>query len=175
MLGLVPLALFACRSAVSPEAPARIDLAAEQVRLDRPGPPTRPEGACWADHTTPAVIETETTQVLSAPAVLAADGALITPAAFRTVTRQVMLSDRADVWFRTPCPETLTPDFMATLQRALKARGLYPGALSGVMDEATLDGVRKYQAARGLDSAQLSLAAARDLGIVAADLQAEGN
>jgi uncharacterized protein (DUF2126 family) len=57
------------------------------------------------------------------------------------------------------------------LQRALKARGLFPGAVTGVEDAATREATRRFQAARGLDSGTLSLAAARELGIVAAPTQ----
>jgi len=63
----------------------------------------------------------------------------------------------------------MTPEFTATLQRALKARGFYLLPLTGVMDGPTRDAIRRYQHSRGLDSDHLSLAAARELGIVAVD------
>ena len=68
------------------------------------------------------------------------------------------------------CPADVTADFVATLQRALKARGLYLLPLTGVLDAATLEAVRRYQASRGFDSPILTLAATRELGIVATAL-----
>ena len=60
--------------------------------------------------------------------------------------------------------------FVASLQRALKARGFYLQPLTGVLDAHTSEAVRRFQADRGLDSLRLSLAAARELGIVSTDL-----
>ena len=168
LIGVVAVAIAACRPAGMPQVPQQADLSRELVRLDRPGPPARPEGACWESDVTPAVIETVTEQILLSPEGTQPDGTR-KPATFRTVTSQRMLSERETVWFRTPCPSEMTVEFIATLQRALKARGLYLLPLTGRMDAPTRAAIRRYQAARGLDSDHLSLAAARDLGIVAAE------
>jgi peptidoglycan hydrolase-like protein with peptidoglycan-binding domain len=77
------------------------------------------------------------------------------------------VQDRAQVWFPAPCAADMTLDLIATLQRALKARGFYLLPLTGVYDAPTMAAVRRYQAGRGLDSPKLSLGAARELGIVA--------
>ena len=82
------------------------------------------------------------------------------------------LRDREEVWFRAPCPADYTLEFVATLQRALKARGYYLMDLTGQLDAGTRDAVRRYQADRGLDSARLSLAAARELGLLPTELDA---
>jgi hypothetical protein len=71
-------------------------------------------------------------------------------------------------WFETPCIGS-EPAFVTALQRALKARGLYPHALTGALDGPTRLGIRLYQAPLGLDSTDLSLAAARKLGLVAVE------
>jgi peptidoglycan hydrolase-like protein with peptidoglycan-binding domain len=52
------------------------------------------------------------------------------------------------------------------LQRALRARALYRGEISGVMDARTRAAVRRLQEPQGLDSGILSLAAARQLGLL---------
>ncbi len=101
---------------------------------------------------------------------LAGDGSVVQPAAFRTETHQRIVQEREEVWFRSPCPEEMTVDFVATLQRALKARGFYLLPVNGVLDTPTQDAVHRFQIERGLDSPRLSLAAARELGIVATDL-----
>lgn len=151
--------------------PARADLARELIRRP-PGSeaPEGPAGACWAKDTTPAVIETVTEQVVVTQEQRDAAGKVIVPASFRTITSQRMLREREEVWFRAPCPADQTVAFVATLQRALKARGLYDQPVTGVMDGATAAAIRRFQAERGLDSATLSLAAARELGLSAVEL-----
>ncbi len=163
-------ALAGCVGAGAPEAPSRGDFSAEIVDLGgRAGPPASPEGACWQADIRPAVIETVTEQRLVSREVRAADGRVVTPAVFASETHQRIVQDRGTVWFRSPCPAEMTPDFIATVQRALKARGLYLLPLTGSLDAPTRAAIGRYQRARGLDSDHLSLAAARDLGIVAAD------
>lgn len=155
-----------------PDIPARADLGMELVRLDRPGPPDGPEGACWASDVTPMVIETVSEHVQVSPEKRDADGRVIEPASFRTETQQRIVKEREEVWFRAPCPKDYTVDFVATLQRALKARGFYLNPVTGQMDSATRDAIHRFQINRGLDSPELALATARDLGIIATDLDA---
>jgi len=130
-------------------------------------PPGAPPGTCWGKIVSPALIETVTEQVLVQPARLASDGRVASPAIFRTETRQRIVTEREVTWFETPCPATMTPELVATLQRALAARGLYDGPITGRTGAATSEGVRRYQAQTGLDSPVLSLAAARTLGLIA--------
>lgn len=161
------LALTACVGA-SPDGPGRADLQIELV----PGEtaPKGPEGACWDKDTTPAVIETVTEQVIVSPEMRDAAGQITAPATFRSKTAQRMVQDRLDVWFRAPCPDQMDVAFIASLQRALKARGLFGAAISGSYDAPTAEAVRRFQADRGLDSPRLSLAAAKELGLIAVDI-----
>lgn len=152
------------RPAVSAIIPAGNLLAGELVRSGRP---VTGAGECWAGDLIPAVIETVTEQIEIAPARPASGGKPAVPASYQSRVQQRILSDRSDVWFLVPCPEQLTPDTVASLQRALKVRGLYRGAVTGGMDAATATAVRRFQAPQGLDSQKLSLAAARQLGLVA--------
>lgn len=162
--------LAACQSSGTPEAPSRADLTIDLVRLSQPGPPKGPEGACWASDVTPMVIETVTEQVMVSDAKRAKDGSLLSPAVFRSETRQKIVQDREEIWFRAPCPQEMTVEFIASLQRALKARGLYILPLTGEMDLPTRTALRRFQSERGLESDRLSLTAARELGLVTADL-----
>ncbi len=132
-------------------------------------PPSSGKNICWAEDTTPAIIETVTEQVLVQPERRGPDGALISAAVFRIETAQRIVQDRQEVWFRTPCPDLLTLDLTASLQRALKARGFYTGDLTGQFDAQTRRAIRLYQEPLGLDSERLSLAAARRLGVVAGE------
>ncbi|MDE3080643.1 MAG: peptidoglycan-binding protein [Paracoccaceae bacterium] len=140
-------------------------LSADLVHSKSAEPPSARPGECWADAVTPAVFETDTIHQLVQPAKPAKDGQPAQPAEYQTITRQRIVQDRQNVWFRTPCPTDVTPDFIGTLQRALLARGYYNGPLTGAMDAPTQAALRRFQAERGLDSAILSLGAARMLGL----------
>ena len=130
-------------------------------------PPGAPPGTCWHKNTSPAVIQTVTDQVLVTPAVRDDAGQILQPAVFRTVTRQDIVQPRRETWLETPCAEQMTPEFIASLQRALAARGFYRGTASGQIDRATRIAIRRYQKDAGLDSSTLSLDTARQLGLVA--------
>jgi hypothetical protein len=158
-----------------PAAALILALAACQPGAHAPGtppglaaaPPGAPPGTCWGRQISPAVVETVTEQVQTAAAVTAPDGRVIAPARYATETRQVIVEERRVRWIETPCPEVQTPDFIASLQRALMARGLHAGSVTGRMDAATRAAIRRYQAGRGLDSDILALESARALGLVA--------
>lgn len=115
------------------------------------------------------VVETVTEQIVTSPEKLGPDGAVIAPASYRTETHQRIVQEREEIWFRAPCAQEWTVDFVATLQRALKARGYYLLPVSGELDAPTREAVHRFQIDRGLDSPQLSLAAAQELGIIAVD------
>ncbi|SEQ28365.1 peptidoglycan-binding domain-containing protein [Thalassovita taeanensis] len=144
------------------------DLTEPQVsRRMEMAPPGAAPGTCWGKHITPAIVETATEQILLQPAEVTADGTLRHPAMYKTETHQAIVRERKETWFETPCDPTMTAEFIASLQRALQARGLYRGAVTGEMDSRTRAAVRKYQKPQGLDSGILSLAAARKLGLIA--------
>lgn len=164
------ICLAACQKAQVPEAPGRADLSVDLVRLAQPGPPESAEGECWASDVTPMVIETVTEQIMVSDARLGPDGTVLSPAVFHSEARQKIVQEREEIWFRSPCPAEMTVDFIASLQRALKARGLYVLPLTGQMDLPTRAALRRFQADRGLESDRLSLTAARELGLVTADL-----
>jgi hypothetical protein len=138
------------------------------TRLEE-APPGAAPGTCWGKTVTPAVIETVTEQVQTAPPEVDNSGRVIRPARYVTETRQAIIEERKTTWFEVPCAEMQTPDFTASVQRALAARGVYRGAVTGQMDARTRAAIRRYQAARGLDSGILSLETARDLGLVAVE------
>lgn len=172
-LGLVlALILGGCQGGTV-AAPSQAALGKEVLRLKgREGPPPTAEGECWAASVTPAVIETVTEQVVVSEEIRDAAGVLVQPASYRTQTQQRMVQDREEIWFRAPCPAEQTVQFIATLQRALKARGLYLLPVTGAMDGETADAIRRFQAERGLDSPILSLGAARELGLTTTSLDA---
>lgn len=131
------------------------------------GPPDARPGACYGKDVTPAKIEVVTEQVLVSPAQFASDGAIIKPAIYDSSTRQAITEPRKEFFFEVPCPAVLTQEFITSLQRALKARRLYRGALTGIMDERTRRAIRKFQIPGGLNSNILTMDTARQLGLVA--------
>ena len=154
-------ALVTSVSAVA--ALAACDAAAPLAGLGEPAlvetheraPPGAPEGSCWGKDVTPAVIETVTERILVQPAEVQQDGTVLAEPIYKLETRQAIVKERRELWFQTPCEDQLTPDFLASLQRALHAR--------------TQRAIRRYQAPQGLNSSILSLSAARKLGLVAMD------
>ena len=130
-------------------------------------PEGAPPGTCWGKIPTPAGVETVTEQILVTPAKINPDGSIATLPVYRSERRQNIVTPRTDRWFEIPCPPAFTVEFVSTLQRALIARGLYSGAVTGNMDEATRRAVLAVQSAEGLPSDVLSIETARELGIVA--------
>ena len=118
---------------------------------------------------TPAALEV-ITEMARIPGAMVGAGTVLSPAVFHSEARQKIVQEREEIWFRSPCPAEMTVDFVASLQRALKARGLYVLPLTGQMDLPTRAALRRFQADRGLESDRLSLTAARELGLVTADL-----
>lgn len=129
-------------------------------------PPGAAPGTCWGQDETPAVVETVTEQIVLQPAEILADGAVQRPAVYKTETHQQIVKPREATWFETPCEAELTPEFTASLQRALAARGHYRGPITGRMDARTRTAIRAFQRPQGLDSGMISLAAARQMGLV---------
>lgn len=126
------------------------------------------QGTCFARATTPAIIETVTEQVMVQPASVRSDGTVQSPAAFRTVTRQQILRERREVEFETPCAAIMTPQFIASVQRALIARGYYNGAINGRVDRRTATAIERFQTAQDdVHTKTLTLRTARAFGLVA--------
>jgi hypothetical protein len=144
--------LGACQPSPASD-PVPDDLSAGVVRLDGTRPPDGPQGTCWDRDVLPTVIETVTEQVLVQPETFAADGTIRTAAVFRTETSQRIVQERGQVWFRAPCLADLDVDFVATLQRALKARGIYMLPVNGIYDAATAGAVRRIKHRAALTAA----------------------
>ena len=137
---------------------------AGEWRKTAPGPA---EKGCFTQQKRPAVVETVTEQVLVLPELRdKATGAVTRPASYRTTTQARIVEGGETLWFETLCPEELTAERIATLQRALTARGGFKGPVTGKMDRATQAAVRAYQAPRGLLSSILSRRAAEQMGVV---------
>lgn len=164
------MALQACGNATLPEV-ARLS-EPRPVEATPNLPPSANLEACHGRKVTPAVIETVTEQIMLQPAQIGANGNILHPAIFKSEKQQRIVQERQDLWFESPCPETMTPEFVSSLQRALAVRGYYIGPINGKMGTRTRWAVRAYQREQGLNSATLSTAAARQLGLVTVERDA---
>lgn len=103
------------------------------------------------------------------PPVADPQGKVIQPAVFATETRQNIVSPREERFFETLCPDDISPEYVASLQRALAARGVYTGPITGLWNRPTAEAVHRFQTPLGIDSSTLSLDAARRLGLTAVE------
>ncbi|MFQ3183348.1 MAG: hypothetical protein ACI901_000441 [Octadecabacter sp.] len=126
------------------------------------------QSTCFDSSTTPAIIETVTEQVMLQSASMLSDDIVTPPTAFRTVTRQQIMRERRKVEFEIPCKAIMTPQLIASVQRALIARGYYNGPINGIIDSRTKDAIERFQTAQGyVQTSMLTLQTARILGLVA--------
>ncbi|WP_299373465.1 peptidoglycan-binding domain-containing protein [uncultured Tateyamaria sp.] len=130
-------------------------------------PPGAAPGTCWGKTVTPAVVQTVTRKVLLQPAQISSDGRVQAAPIYKSEDQQQVIEPRRENWYEVICADALTPDFLSSVQRALEARGHYSGPITGALDPRTRAAVRRYQAAEGINSSTLSIAAARKLGLVA--------
>ncbi|NRB05766.1 MAG: peptidoglycan-binding protein [Rhodobacteraceae bacterium] len=162
-LGLAALALAAGCSTPPPVASSLIE--PDLLQTTDIAPPGAAPGSCWGKVESAAVVETVQRKVLVQPAQITSDGIIQAPPVYRDEDQTRIVKPRQATWFETPCNAQMTEGFVASVQRALTARGLYNGPVNGRMDARTRAAVRRYQAAEGLDSGILSVAAARKLGL----------
>jgi len=134
------------------------------------GPPGARPGACYGKDVTPAVIEQVTEKVLVSPPEIGPEGNVIRPAKYEEKVSQRVVTGREEIFFETPCPPRWTPEFIASVQRALAARGVFRGVITGTLDTETRNAIRAFQIADGLNSGILSTESARKLGLVEVDV-----
>ncbi|MCB1338720.1 MAG: peptidoglycan-binding protein [Maritimibacter sp.] len=169
--GLALMAMLAA-CASNNDAATRLDLGDEVIITDfTMGPPDARPGACYGKDVTPAVIEQVSEKVLVAEPEIAPNGNILKPAQYEERKSQKLVTGREEIFFETPCPPRWTPEFISSVQRALKTRGVYQGVVSGQLDGATRTAIRNFQIARGLNSGILSTESARALGLVEIDLE----
>lgn len=130
-------------------------------------PPGAAPGTCWDKTVSPAVVETQTRKVELQPAQISSDGRVQSAPIYKTETQQIVVRPRRENWFEIPCADVLTHDFVASLQRALAARGHYNGPPTGKIDLRTRQAIHRFQRSEGFDNPTLTVAAARKLGLIA--------
>lgn len=168
-----PIVLFAalCAAACDDQLVTSNDVQAPLIQVTTPRPAGADPSACWDKAVSNATLETVNNRVLIKPAQISPDGRIQAPPVYRNETRQQVVTPRQENWFQTPCAADLTPEFVASLQRALQARDYYAGLVTGFLDPSTRRAVHLFQQKRGLDSATLSIDTARTLGLWAVERQ----
>ena len=128
------------------------------------------DGSCHGSAQIPAIYEQVIGEIEVIQAEIAPDGTVLRPPVYRRAPVPRLVRPRTQMRFETPCPDQVTPDFIASLQRALRARDYYSGAITGTMTPQTTTAIRHYQSERGLESGQVSLQTARALGLIEVQL-----
>ena len=98
-----------------------------------------------------------------------ARGQLISPTQYETTRTQTITKPRSVTKIDAVCPEDLTPEFIASLQRAFQARGLFSAPVTGSLDVPTRHAISNFQTVRGIQSATLTIVTAQELGLVVID------
>ncbi len=129
------------------------------------------QDVCEGRHiTTPAMIETITTQTEVSPAQYDDTGKITAEAVYQTKTQQRITDERIEIRFEAVCPSVMSEEFLSSLQRALAAREIYQSGINGRHTQATKTAIKAYQTQSGLESEILSIETARQLGLVTIDL-----
>lgn len=158
LLALALASLAACQNGTG--APAGRAATTEPAAL------TRAAGACWASDHIPALERMVFDERILREAQRDSAGRITAEAVVERTPRVLVERAAEDRLFAVPCPNVMTQELIAALQRALMVRGHLTGNATGVMDDATRAAVRDFQRPQGLDSAILSLEAAWQLGLV---------
>ena len=94
---------------------------------------------------------------------------MVSPAQYETTRTQAITKPRTVTKIDAVCPEDLTPEFIASLQRAFQARGLFFSTITGSIDTPTRRAILNFQIVRGGESATVMKATAQELGLVVID------
>jgi len=108
----------------------------------------------------PAVYKTETKRVIDTPAITRT---VPVAAVYRSeVVESGPATTGETKWVSVLCDVNATPDLVTSLQRALQTRGLYKGAIDGIIGPQTRAAIKSYQ--KG-SSDVLTMESARELGL----------
>ncbi|MEM6407047.1 MAG: peptidoglycan-binding domain-containing protein [Pseudomonadota bacterium] len=158
--------MVACLAACAPQPSGLVTGGdAGQIALFESRPADAPPQSCWATLPGAETYKTVERLVEVTPVQTNDAGDMQVPAIFRRVEEKVVTRGPARL-FEQVCPKRLTPRFIAAVQRALIARRLLDGPPTEQLDAPTKAAIKTYQKARGLPSDILSLAMARQLGLV---------
>ena len=120
---------------------------------------------CYFEKITPAEISTQVKTRLVQPEKRNTAGQLVSPAQYETTRTQTITKTRSVTKIDAVCPQDMTPEFIASLQR----RGLFSSTITGSIDTSTRRAILNFQTVRGVASATVMQANAKELGLVVFD------
>ena len=156
------LALAACEAPV-PTTPTN----APEVLIDLGELETDGNGRCFARDAAPTEVRIVEETVIVVPEKRDNLGRITQPAVVRSQDGPQTFRIGDGKRFETLCPQEYTAQFVASLQRAMKARGAYDGPITSAYDAATSQAVRAFQLSSGIDSPLLRRRTALELGLTA--------
>ena len=115
----------------------------------------RSSDQCYFEKITPAEFSTQVETRLVQPEKRDTAGQLVSPAQYETTRTQTITKPRSVTKIDAVCPEDLTPEFIASLQRTFKARGLFSSSITGAMDTPTRRAILNFQIVRGSKARQI--------------------
>lgn len=130
---------------------------------------TMADGRCFAFSAPLMEPQIIVERVVSAPETTDENGNVLTAAVYRDEEREILVPVGEPERFEVICPQNLSQSFVATVQRALLARGYYVGSVNGLMDQQTRNAILSYQKDQGLRSPNLGVETAIGLGLVSAE------
>ena len=130
----------------------------------------RSSDQCYFEKITPAEISTQVKTRLVQPEKCNNAGQLVSHAQYETTQTQTITKARSITKIDAVCPKDLTSEFIASLQRAFKARGLFSSTITGSMDTSTRRAILNFQNVRGVKSATVMKATAQELGLAVIEL-----
>jgi len=156
------LALVACEAPApqgQPDTP--------EVLIDLGEIETDTRGRCFTRDAAPTEVRIVEETVVVVPEVRDNLGRVTQPAVVRSQDGPQTFRIGNGTRFETLCPQEYTAEFVASLQRAMQARGAYAGPISGAYDSATSQAVQAFQLPSGIDSPLLRRRTALELGLTA--------
>ncbi len=110
----------------------------------------------------PAVYKTVKVRELVEPASVQKS---IIPEKYQSVTKKVKVSDAVLKWQPVICKTDMSRPSIRSIQKALKASGINPGPIDGIMGWRTKAAIEKYQRANGLSTGALTKETTNSLGL----------
>jgi hypothetical protein len=110
----------------------------------------------------PAVYKTVKVRELVEPASVKKS---VIPERYQSITKKVKVSDAVLKWQPVICKTAMSRPSIRSVQKALKASGINPGPIDGIMGWRTKAAIEKYQRANGLSTGALTKETTNSLGL----------
>ncbi len=110
----------------------------------------------------PAVYKTVKVRELAQPASVERS---VIPERYQNITKKVKVTDAVLKWQPVICKTDMSKQSIKSVQKALKASGINPGPIDGIMGWRTKAAIEKYQRRNGLSTGALTKETTSSLGL----------